>query len=143
MKDEKIYNGKEIKTDKDMVNNKEIKNHDIKDNAGRDISIEDRLLALRNEMDKYHMDMYIVPTCDFHGSEYMGDYFKTREFISGFTGSAGIAVVTKNQALLWTDGRYFVQAANQLPPVYKLMKQGEPDTPTVLEFARNFANEKG
>ncbi len=141
MKDENVYNGEEIKTDKDMVNNKEIKNPDIKDNAGRDISIEDRLWALRNEMDKHHMDMYIVPTCDFHGSEYMGDYFKTREFISGFTGSAGIAVVTKNQALLWTDGRYFVQAANQLPPVYKLMKQGEPDTPTVLEFVRNFANE--
>ena len=67
MKDEKVYNGKKIKTDKEITNNKEISSD--KDMVN---NIEDRLWALRNEMDKHNMDMYIVPTCDFHGSEYMG-----------------------------------------------------------------------
>ena len=59
------------------------------------------------------VDVYVAPTCDFHGSEYIGDYFKTREFITGFTGSAGTAVITMEEACLWTDGRYFLQAENQ------------------------------
>lgn len=60
------------------------------------------------------VDACLIPTSDFHGSEYVGDYFKCREYISGFTGSAGTLVVTLDEAGLWTDGRYFLQAAKQL-----------------------------
>ena len=75
------------------------------------MTINKRLSDLRSEMSRHDIDIYVVPTCDFHGSEYIGDYFKTREFISGFTGSAGTVVVTLKEAALWTDGRYFLQAA--------------------------------
>ena len=60
------------------------------------------------------MDAYLVVTADFHESEYVGEFFKCRKFLTGFTGSAGTAVVTMDEACLWTDGRYFVQAAAQL-----------------------------
>ena len=88
--------------------------------------IQERLKALRAEMEKRGITVYVVPTADFHESEYVGDHFKARKFITGFTGSAGTAVVTKDQAALWTDGRYFVQAAAQLAgsPVI-LQKMGE------------------
>lgn len=61
-------------------------------------------------MEKEQMDLYYVPTNDFHGSEYISDYFKVREFLSGFDGSAGELVITQQEAGLWTDGRYFLQA---------------------------------
>ena len=64
-------------------------------------------------MQKRNIDMYIVPTSDFHESEYVGDYFKARKYITGFTGSAGTAVITKDAAGLWADGRYFIQAEQQ------------------------------
>lgn len=76
--------------------------------------IPERLAALRQEMEKRDIAVYIVPTADFHESEYVGEYFKARRFITGFTGSAGTAVITRTKAGLWTDGRYFVQAAKQL-----------------------------
>ena len=76
--------------------------------------IAERLTLLRNEMAKRNIAIYIVPTDDFHGSEYVGEYFKARQYITGFTGSAGTAVITMTEAGLWTDGRYFVQAAAQL-----------------------------
>lgn len=60
------------------------------------------------------MDAYLVPTADFHESEYVGEHFACRKYITGFTGSAGIALITKDWAGLWTDGRYFVQAAAEL-----------------------------
>ena len=69
-----------------------------------------RLKDLRELMEQRGIDIYVVPTSDFHESEYVGEYFKARKFITGFTGSAGTAVITKTQAGLWTDGRYFVQA---------------------------------
>lgn len=72
--------------------------------------IPERLAALRQEMEKRDIAVYIVPTADFHESEYVGEYFKARRFITGFTGSAGTAVITRTKAGLWTDGRYFVQA---------------------------------
>lgn len=75
--------------------------------------IPERLAALRQEMEKRDIAVYIVPTADFHESEYVGEYFKARRFITGFTGSAGTAVITRTKAGLWTDGRYFVQAAKQ------------------------------
>ena len=76
--------------------------------------IKERLERLRAEMAKRNIDIYIVPTADFHESEYVGEHFKARKFITGFTGSAGTAVITMTEAGLWTDGRYFVQAAKQL-----------------------------
>ena len=84
---------------------------------------------------KRNIDLYIVPTSDFHNSEYVGDYFKCREYITGFTGSAGTAVITMEEAGLWTDARYFIQAANQLEgSTVTLYKMGEEGVPTVDEY---------
>lgn len=97
--------------------------------------IAERIEALRAEMKKRNIDVYIVPTSDFHESEYVGDYFKARKYITGFTGSAGTAVITMTEAGLWTDGRYFIQAEKQLSktPV-TLFKMGEEGVPTVKEY---------
>ena len=76
--------------------------------------MKEELLALRREMGKRGIDAYLVPTTDFHGSEYVNDYFKCRKYVSGFTGSAGTLLVTNDFAGLWTDGRYFLQAEKQL-----------------------------
>ena len=97
--------------------------------------IAKRIEALRAEMKKRNISVYVIPTADFHESEYVGEYFKARKFMTGFTGSAGTAVITMDEAGLWTDGRYFVQAAQQLSgtPV-TLFKMGEPDVPTVDEY---------
>ena len=87
------------------------------------------------------LSAYIIPSEDFHGSEYVGEYFKTREFMSGFTGSAGTLLVMHDCAFLWTDGRYFLQAAEQLyNSGIKLMKAGETGVPTITDFlASNLA----
>ena len=98
-------------------------------------TIKERLEALRRLMKEKNIDAYLVPTDDFHGSEYVGDYFKCRKYITGFTGSAGTAVVTMDMAGLWTDGRYFIQAADQLQgSTVELFKSGEPGVLTVHEF---------
>ena len=76
--------------------------------------IQERLKELRAQMQERGIDIYIVPTSDFHQSEYVGEYFKARKYMTGFTGSAGTAVITKEEAGLWTDGRYFIQAEKQL-----------------------------
>ena len=95
------------------------------------------LQALRDVMAEYHIDAYLIPTADFHGSEYVGAHFACREYLSGFTGSAGTLLVFANWAGLWTDGRYFLQAAQQLEGSgIRLMKQGEPGVPTIEEFLR-------
>lgn len=86
-------------------------------------------------MKEKKIDAYLVPTDDFHGSEYVGDYFKCRKYITGFTGSAGTAIITQDMAGLWTDGRYFIQAADQLrDTTIELFKSGEPGVPTVHQF---------
>lgn len=86
-------------------------------------------------MKEKKIDAYLVPTDDFHGSEYVGDYFKCRKYITGFTGSAGTAIITQDMAGLWTDGRYFIQAADQLrDTTIALFKSGEPGVPTVHQF---------
>lgn len=99
--------------------------------------IAERIEALRAEMKKRSIAVYIVPTSDFHESEYVGDYFKSRKYITGFTGSAGIAVITMTEAGLWTDGRYFIQAERQLEgtPI-KLFKMGEEGVPSVKEYIK-------
>lgn len=93
------------------------------------------LIDLRKKMKSYGFDAYMIPTSDFHQSEYVHDHFKCREFISGFTGSAGTLVVTMDEALLWTDGRYFLQAATQLDGSgIELMKMGQEGVPTIIEY---------
>ncbi len=80
---------------------------------------------------------YVVPTDDFHGSEYVGAHFKLREYLSGFTGSAGTLVVTLDGAALWTDGRYFIQADRELSGSgIELMRSGERGVPTIEGFLR-------
>ena len=97
--------------------------------------IIERLNTLRTIMKENKLDAYIIPTNDFHGSEYVGDYFKTRSFISGFTGSAGTVVVTLDEAILWTDGRYFLQAEEQLKnSTIELYKQGEKGVLNIYEY---------
>ena len=76
--------------------------------------MRENILLLREEMAKNNIDWYLVPTADFHNSEYVADYFKCREWLSGFTGSNGTLLVGKDVALLWTDGRYFIQAEDEL-----------------------------
>ena len=78
------------------------------------MTVKERITALREVMAEKKIDAYLVPTDDFHASEYVGEYFKARKFITGFTGSAGTAVITRREARLWTDGRYFIQAAGEL-----------------------------
>ncbi len=90
---------------------------------------------LRGLMSERGIYAYIVPTDDFHGSEYVGAHFKVREYLSGFTGSAGTLVVTLDEAALWTDGRYFIQAERELSGGgIELMRMGEPQTPTIERF---------
>ena len=90
---------------------------------------------LRVRMKELGIDAYLVPTADFHESEYVGEFFKCRHFLTGFNGTAGTAVITMDKAGLWTDGRYFVQAEEQLSgSEIKLYRMGEPEFPTLDEF---------
>ncbi|MBH7336452.1 aminopeptidase P family protein, partial [Clostridioides difficile] len=96
---------------------------------------KDRLSGLRKFMEEKNIDAYMIPSSDNHQSEYVGDYFKSREFISGFNGSAGTVIVTKDEAGLWTDGRYFIQAESQLEgSTIKLFKMGQEGCPTTDEY---------
>ena len=106
--------------------------------------MNERLNELRRLMEERHMDAYLIPTSDFHESEYVGEYFKCRQFITGFTGSAGTAVVTRDDAGLWTDGRYFVQAARELEGSgFRLQKMDEEGVPTVEEYLADVLPEGG
>ena len=97
--------------------------------------MREQLTALRGAMAAYGVDYYMVPTDDFHGSEYVGSHFKCRSWVSGFTGSAGTLLVGRDWAGLWTDGRYFIQAAQQLEGSgIELMKMGEPGVPTLNAY---------
>lgn len=99
---------------------------------------------LRELMKEQGLDAYLIPTSDFHESEYVGEHFKCRRFLTGFTGSAGTAVVTKDQAGVWTDGRYFVQAAKELEGSgFKLYKMGQEGVPTVEEYLEEMLPEGG
>lgn len=83
------------------------------------------------------VDLYIIPTTDFHGSEYVNDYFKCREYVSGFTGSAGTLLVMQDRACLWTDGRYFLQARHQLEGSgIELMEMGMPGVPEITAYIK-------
>lgn len=94
-----------------------------------------RITALRAIMKREGIDYYYIPTADFHESEYVVEYFKARKFITGFTGSAGVAVIGQEEAWLWTDGRYFIQAAAQIEGSgFGLMKMGQEGVPTVMQY---------
>lgn len=94
-----------------------------------------RITALRAIMKREGIDYYYIPTADFHESEYVVEYFKARKFITGFTGSAGVAVIGQEEAWLWTDGRYFIQAAAQIEGLgFGLMKMGQEGVPTVMQY---------
>lgn len=96
-----------------------------------------KIEALRQIMREHQVDLYIVPTSDYHESEYVGDHFKIRKYLTGFTGSAGTLVVTMEEAGLWTDGRYFIQAAQQLEGgAVSLFKMGEEGVCTVPEYVK-------
>ena len=97
--------------------------------------IRERLVSLRRLMKEYGVDVYLIVSGDFHASEYVGEYFKCREYMSGFDGSAGTLLVTATEAGLWTDGRYFIQAEEQLQDTgITLWKMGEREVPTVFAY---------
>ncbi len=97
--------------------------------------IQERLQNLRAKMQENGVQAYIIPTSDFHETEYVSDYFACRKYMSGFTGSAGTLVVLADQAGLWTDGRYFIQAQAQLRDTgITLMKMGQPETPSIEDY---------
>ena len=99
------------------------------------MNIKERINALRQQMHDKNIDVYLVPSADNHQSEYVGEHFKSRAFITGFTGSAGTAVITMDKAGLWTDGRYFIQAEKELVGSdIDLYRMGNPCVPTVDEF---------
>ena len=98
-------------------------------------TINERLAALREVMRREHLGAFIFPSTDPHSGEYVPDYWKGREWITGFDGSAGTAVVTMNSAAMWTDSRYFIAAAEQLAGTeFELMKLRMPGTPTIAEW---------
>ena len=96
--------------------------------------MSDKLTKLRSLFSKHNINAYLIPSEDAHQSEYTGDCDRRRAFISNFTGSAGFAIVTDNQAALWTDGRYFNQASKELDANWTLMKAGLPGVPTKEEW---------
>ncbi len=108
------------------------------------MKVTERISKLRELMEEKKIDMYIVPSADNHQSEYVGEHFKARAFITGFTGSAGTAVITQTEAGLWTDGRYFLQAEQQLSGSgVELYRMGEPGVPTVNQFVADKLPEGG
>ncbi len=102
-----------------------------------------RLSSLRQLMQEKGVDYYLIPTADFHNSEYVHDYFKCREFMSGFTGSNGTMVISAQEACLWTDGRYFIQCERELAgSSIRMMKISEPGVPTISEYLQQHMQEE-
>lgn len=99
--------------------------------------IQERLEALRSLMKEREIDYYYITTSDYHNSEYADDFFKEREFMSGFTGSNGNLLVEREKAVLWTDGRYFIQAETELAGTgITLFKMAEPGVPDIKEYIK-------
>lgn len=105
-------------------------------------TIRNRVAKLREAMERAGVDYYMVPTADFHNSEYVDVYFKVREYLSGFTGSNGTLVVSRDEAGLWTDGRYFIQAENELEgtgiTLFRMLDEG---VPTIKEYLKEHMKE--
>ena len=97
--------------------------------------VSERIENLRKIMKRENIDYYIVPSADFHQSEYVSECFKSRAYITGFTGSAGTALIGMDKAILWTDGRYFIQAEQQLAGSgIELYKMRIPGWPSLEEY---------
>jgi len=97
--------------------------------------IQNRLKELREAMSAAEIDYYMIPTADFHNSEYVSEYFNVREYFCGFSGSNGTLVVSQTEAGLWKDGRYFIQATKELEgTTVELYKMGNEGVPTIEEF---------
>ncbi len=108
------------------------------------MNVTERIAALRALMAEKGMDAYVVPTADFHQSEYVGEHFKARKYISGFSGSYGTVVISREDGGLWTDGRYFFQAQNELEGSgIRLMKMFVGDTPSITEYLCDCVPEGG
>lgn len=108
------------------------------------MSIQERLGRLREKMEEKGIDIYIVPTADFHQTEYVGEYFKARKYITNFSGSAGTAVITAHEAKLWVDGRYFIQAEKQIAgTTVEMIKIGEPEAPAIEKYLEDNLREGG
>lgn len=106
--------------------------------------INERIKNLQTLMGREGIDAYIIPTSDFHESEYVGTYFQVRKYMSGFCGSAGTLLVTKDHAGLWTDGRYFLIAEEQLKGTcIELFKSGQEGVPTLQEFLSKHLKDQG
>lgn len=99
------------------------------------MSVSSNVASIRHWLNIENVEAIIIPSTDPHNSEYTPNHWKAREWATGFNGSAGTAVITKNSAALWTDSRYFIQAAHQLADTpFTLMKEGVEGTPTILEW---------
>ncbi|MBW9145552.1 aminopeptidase P family protein [Clostridium sp. CM027] len=106
------------------------------------MNVKERIEELRNGMRERGIEAYIVPSSDPHQSEYVAEHYTARTFITGFTGSAGTAIITLTDAYLWTDGRYFIQAESELQGTgVTLFKMGESNVPTVEEFVKESLSE--
>jgi Xaa-Pro aminopeptidase len=103
--------------------------------TGGDFYMKQEIIQLQQKMSETEIDFYLVPTSDYHHSEYISDYFKCREYLSGFTGSAGTLVVSRTKSWLWTDGRYYLQAEQELSGTdITLMKDGQDGVPSIPDF---------
>lgn len=106
------------------------------------MKVRERIKLLQEKMGKENIDYYLIPTADYHNSEYVSDYFKVREYFSGFTGSNGTLVVSRSEAGLWTDGRYFVQAEKELEgsgiTLFRMLEEG---VPTIKEYLKQHMKE--
>lgn len=103
--------------------------------GGRSMEVRERIRNLQEKMKEERIDYYLIPTADYHNSEYVNDFFKVRKYFSGFTGSNGSLVVSQTQAGLWTDGRYFIQAEKELDGSgITLFRMQEEGVPTIEEY---------
>ncbi len=108
------------------------------------MSAKETIAKLRALMQEKKIDVYVIPSADNHQSEYVGEHFKARAFVTGFTGSAGTAVITASEAGLWTDGRYFLQAEQELAGSgVTLFKSGNPGVPSVRDYVAAVLPEGG
>ena len=99
---------------------------------------DEKIEKIRKLMTENKIDIYIIPSSDYHQSEDVGEYFRCREFVSGFTGSAGTLLITKEKSYLWTDGRYFIQAEKEISDTeIELCRAGTEGVPTITEFLKN------
>lgn len=115
-----------------------------KEEGNRMERIKERLRRLRERMREYQVTVYVIPSSDCHESEYVCAHYRAREYMSGFTGSAGTLVVTMEEAGLWTDGRYFLQAEQQLRGTgIHLFRSGEPGVPKIVEYVDQKLSEGG